>query len=265
MSRLLVLPTPLLAGSLSLGQLIADPLNSNITSFKPSSQPPCHPPQTHRKFQSTATHDDSGRFLSTTSQRDFSLRETQILVNAETSTHTSLSKPRLAFNELCQNAAAQLYLRKSSSKHRDLYYVAGIQTLKNPSFMLGDVSEETLASAPARQIRLPMHVKRVDSAFGLPLEGAKSTIDETIFAVELWKVRCRVGLADEPHGLGDIDYAWSYYKLEDSEMQLSIGLGKALRAEEMMALAGMDMEREDEMSWDPRSDHNDGDEGIGGF
>lgn len=266
MSRLLVLPTPLLAGSLSLGQLIADPTTSETACFKPSSEPSCHPPQTQRRFNSTATHDETLRFLPTTSQRAFSLRETQIVVKAESSTHASLSKPRAAFNELCQNAAARSYLHKSSPQHQDLYYVTGIQTLKNPSFQIRGESGVGVASAlPARQIRLPMHVKRVDSAFGI--DGARTvngTVDEAIFAVELWKVRCRVGLRSEPHGADDVGYAWSYYKLEDSEMQLAIGLGKALKAEEMLALAGMQVE-DDEMSWTSRSDHDGEDEGIGGF
>lgn len=96
--------------------------------------------------------------------------------------------------------------------------------------------------------------------------------EECILAVELLKVKCRVGASNEPHDLSDIEYSWSYHAPEevdedDGEEQLSIGLGKPLEANELRALAGMPLMEnttDGDESWDERSEYSD-DEGIGGF
>lgn len=265
MSRLLVLPTPLPSTSFTVGQLVANPIQVETSSFKSSSEPLCCPTSTQLKFQSIATQDEHGRFLPTTSERDFSLKETTIRINADTSSHTSLPTPRAAFSALRLDATAQSYLRQAAASRQDLYYVTGLQILKNPSFQLGGDNEGNLASAPAGQFRLPMHVRRVDSAFGLDnTNNANNDNSEVLFAVEFLKVRCRVGPSTEPHRLDDIEYNWSYHQLDNGDLQLSIGLGKHLEADELMTLAGM--ETEDEMiegSWESSS--VDVDEGMGGF
>lgn len=109
-----------------------------------------------------------------------------------------------------------------------------------------------------------MHVRRVDSAFGLDhTRIVDDKVDDNIFAVELMKVRCRVGPASEPHSVEDIEYEWSYHSLDD-DLQLSIGLGKVLEADELREMAGMasDEEFTDE-SWG--SQDEDDEDGIGGF
>lgn len=92
--------------------------------------------------------------------------------------------------------------------------------------------------------------------------------DEYILAVELLKIKCRVGASNEPHTISDIEYSWSYHGLQDEsekEEQLSIGLGKPLEAKELKALAGMPL-NEDAAGerWAESSEYSDED-GIGGF
>jgi len=87
---------------------------------------------------------------------------------------------------------------------------------------------------------------------------------DVIFGVELRKVKVRVGHADEPHALEDIDYAWTYQALEgEGGLQLSVGLGRAVRAPELWALAGVVVEEEEtegsQVSYDSE------DEGLAGF
>jgi len=264
MSRLLILPVPLSSSSLAVAQLITDPTHAETISFSSPSKPECQQPSIQSKYQSIITQDQHGRFVSSTS-RPSSTHDNQITLQAEQSSHTSLAQPRTAFNTLRDNAAAQSFLRKSALQRQPLYYVTGIQTLKNPSFQRVGSEHARIAEAPASQIRLPMHVRRVDSAFGLDnTRNADDKSDESIFAVELLKVRCRVGAASEPHSVEDIDYEWSYHPLEDGHLQLSIGLGKALSATELRALAGMaDEEDFTDKSWDSQSE--DEDDGIGGF
>ena len=85
-----------------------------------------------------------------------------------------------------------------------------------------------------------------------------------ILAVQLLKIKCRIGAVYEPHSIADLDYQWSYHTLEDNDMQLSIGLGKALEANELRALAGMATGDVDaDGSWS--STYSESDDGIGGF
>jgi hypothetical protein len=104
-----------------------------------------------------------------------------------------------------------------------------------------------------------MHVRR-DSA---ELESEEEDAKESVFAIELMKVACRAGTKDEPHTLEDIDYAWTYHTLDEPDMQLSIGLGKALQAKELRALAGIVIDEDFEEQG--HYDHYFHDEGLAGF
>ncbi|KAF2828066.1 hypothetical protein CC86DRAFT_289492 [Ophiobolus disseminans] len=220
MSRLFTLPTPLPSSSIILGQLITDPAHAETHSFNTSAKPDRHQPSIQSDHQSAS------------------------------STTCSLAQPRIAFNALRYEATAQSFLHKSALQRQPLYYVTGIQTLKDPS------------SQHAAKIPLPMHVRRVDSASGLDnLKDAKN--NETVFAVELMKVLCHVGPASEPHTVEDLEYEWSYHSLAD-DLQLSIGLGKVLQADELRAIAGMASDEDfTDHSWDSQDD--DDEDGLGGF
>jgi len=93
--------------------------------------------------------------------------------------------------------------------------------------------------------------------------------EEVIFAVGLKKVRCRVSAANEPHSLDDLDYSWSYHPVDGLDVQLSIGLGKAVMDAEWRKVAGIasedDKEEEDEEDGSYYSYFSDDDEGFGGF
>jgi hypothetical protein len=84
-------------------------------------------------------------------------------------------------------------------------------------------------------------------------------VDESACAVELWQVKCRIGGRDEPHGLDDIGFEWTYH--DEGEGQLAIGLGGVVGVEEVCGLKSTD--GEEEMEW-YGSDYED-DDGIGGF
>jgi hypothetical protein len=179
-----------------------------------------------------------------------------VLVQADQAEYTSLKSPARAFDAIRQDTATQSYLRKLALREQPLYYVVGLQKLRNPTFKRAVVREGSLAEAKS-DIRFPMHVRR-DSAMDL------EDTNDAIVGVEVRKVRCHVGSADTPHSIEDIDYSWSYHKLDaDDGLQLSIGLGKALEAAEMRALAGI-------VSDDDFTDHSyeyyeSDDEGQAGF
>jgi hypothetical protein len=141
-----------------------------------------------------------------------------------------------------------------------LYYVVGLQKLRNPTFKRAAVDDGRITSAAHfdPNIRLPIHLRR-DSATDLD-----ETSNDVITGMEVRKVKCLLGRAEEPHSIDDIDYSWSYENLED-DLQLSIGLGKALEQAELHALAGIITDEDyTDLSYDGYYDYSD-DEGHGGF
>jgi hypothetical protein len=262
MSRLIILPTPISSSSLALGQLIADPFRAESPVFVPSLKQECRSTK-QPGYQETIVHDDKGHFLATTSENSHASQDNVVVLKADESVHTSLAQPRLAFDSIRRDAATQAFLRQTAPQHQSLYYVTGIQRIHNPSFRRAAAKEGGVAEASDGEIRLPMHVRRVDSAANITeAKGMNEVANDSILAVELLKVRCRVGDASAPHEIDDVDYAWSYHRFEDADLQLAIGLGKALEPSEFRSLAGI-LEHEDLTgSWDYRS-HGDG--GLGGF
>jgi hypothetical protein len=273
MSSFLVLPAPLPATALTLGQLITDPLSSKSKSLKPSRTPPSKQ-TTHSKHKDTIIYDDNGRFTSThslsNSNKTHSSHANLLDLTAEQMAHTTLEQPTAFFNQLRRDTATRTFLRKMTQEQTPVYFVTGIQTVRNPIFKKG--STEDRPGSP--HLRLP--VRRVDSASDITssTKDPQQQDKECILAVELLKVKCRVGASNEPHDLSDIEYSWSYHapeevdvdEEEDGEEQLSIGLGKPLEANELRALAGMPLMEDNTVDekWDKGSEYSD-DDGIGGF
>jgi hypothetical protein len=265
MSARIVLPTPLPSSSITLGQFITNPLESKIVSYNPSSKPLVQETTRQAEYRDTVIHDKNGSFVSATCDQDYILHDNVLLLSAEESSLASLVQPRATFNKLGRNTTTQPFLQRSNLEGQPLYFVTGIQTLKNPTFKRATVTQGSIAEAPGNTIRLPMHAKRMDSVVSLENSATEDVNnDETIFAVELLKVRCRIGAASEPHDLEDIDYDWTYHNLNDEGLQMSIGLGKAVQASDLRAHAHMqDDEDLTDQSWGYGSD--DDEEGLGGF
>jgi hypothetical protein len=262
MSNLIVLPTPISSSSIALGQLIVDPFRAESPAFVPSFKPECQSTSQPR-YSETITHDDHGRFVAAKSEQSQATQESAIILNADEASHVSLAQPKVAFDNIRRDAASQAFLRQTAPQQQTLYYVTGIQKLHNPSFRRASVKEGNVAEASGGEIRLAMHVRRVDSAANITeAKGIDEVANDSVFAVELLKVRCRVGDASAPHEIDDVDYAWSYHRLDDGDLQLAIGLGKSLEASEFRLLAGIENEEDLTGSWDYRS-HDDG--GLGGF
>ncbi|OAL56414.1 hypothetical protein IQ07DRAFT_674619 [Pyrenochaeta sp. DS3sAY3a] len=267
MSRLLVLPAPLSSSSITLGQLVTDPLYANSASLKPATQPAHKESHAQSKYEDTVAHDEYGRFTSTRfvsalSKEPHYSHENLLLLNAEKMSHTTLDQPTAVFNALRRDSTTRSFLRKMASHNKPVYFVTGVQTLTNPSFKRAVVEHGLVAEAKTSQFRLP--VRRVDSASSLD-NGSDAETDSSVLAVELLKVKCRVGPASEPHSISDLDYSWSYHALgdDDDDLQLSIGLGKALQASELRALAGIESDEYEDGGWS--SGYSDSEDGIGGF
>ncbi|KAF1923509.1 uncharacterized protein M421DRAFT_104387 [Didymella exigua CBS 183.55] len=256
MSQILVLPTPLPSSSFALGQLLRDPLSTESISFKPTVTPAHNKPTTQTRYEDIISRDEEGRLISSLGKTASTYNNAVVLTADEMSIAT-LANPYVAFEALRRDTEARSFLRKSALQHQPLYFVTGIQKLKNASYRRSPAKEES-TDATRRQIWLPMHV-RCDSA---GLESEKEDAEESVFAVELMKVACRAGAKDEPHSLEDIDYTWTYHALDEPDMHLSIGLGKVLQAKELRALASIIIDEDLEPGhYDQYFD----DEGLAGF
>ena len=258
MSQVLVLPTPFPSNSFALGQLISDPLNSKSTSFKPATRPACNKPTIQSRYEDIISQDDAGHFISSLGKMTFPIDNT-VTLKADEMSLASLLNPSAAFDALRCDTETQSFLRKSAIYRQPLYFVTGIQKLKNACYRRSSAKDGSTTEAPGRQTRLPIHVRR-DSA---ELESEEEDSKESVFAVELMKVACRAGAKDEPHSLEDIDYAWTYHSLDESDLQLSIGLGKLMQPKELRALAGIVINEDfEEQGY---HDHYFQDEGLAGF
>lgn len=256
MPQFLVLPTPFPSSSFALGQLLSDPLSSESISFKPSTKPAFNKPTTQSHYEDLIAQDEEERFVSGLGKDAMSSGKT-VSLKADEMSLATLADPSATFEALRRDTETQNFLRKTALQHRPLYFVTGIQKLKNASYRRSPAKEGS-TEATGRQVRLPMHIRR-DSA---ELESEEEDAKESVFAVELMKVACRTGANDEPHSLEDIDYTWTYHALDEPDVQLSIGLGKLLQARELRALAGIVIEEDLEKG---QYDHYFKDEGLAGF
>ncbi|KAJ4985766.1 hypothetical protein SVAN01_08762 [Stagonosporopsis vannaccii] len=253
MSQVLILPTPFPSSSFVLGQLLTNPLESDSVSFKPAIKPVYNKPTIQSRYEDLISHDEEGRFISSLGKATLSPRNAVVL-NADEMSLASLTDPFAAFEELRRDTETQSFLRKSALQRQPLYFVTGIQKLKNASYRRAPAKE----GSPGQQIHLPM-LERRDSA---ELESGDEAAKESVLAVGLMKVACRAGAKEEPHSLEDIDYVWTYHTLNEPDLQLSIGLGKALEAKDWRALAGIVIDEDPEQG---HYDHYFDDEGLAGF
>lgn len=259
MPGIALLPCPLAASSLTLGQLIVDPFNPASNSFALSTPSPSNS-KTEPKYNEIISQDDEGGLISRVSTNSSQSRDNLLLVQAEHSEHLSLQQPTKSFDALSKDESAQKFFRRISHRNQTLYYVVGIQKLKNPVYKRVAVKDGAITEASAGpKLRLPTHPRR-DS--GADIDG-NTNDNDSVLAVELRKVRCHIGSADEPHSLEDIGFSWNYLRIED-DLQLSIGLGKAVTSAELQALAGI-VSGEDftDRSYENSTDDEDG--GVGGF
>ncbi|ORY16412.1 hypothetical protein BCR34DRAFT_450678, partial [Clohesyomyces aquaticus] len=230
-----LLPTPLASNTVTLGQLLSDPLDPSSESFISTSiRQVLREPSIQSRYKDLVSHDDEGRLVSSLSGRPLSpSQENLLVIQADEMKYCSLKHPSASFDALSNDPAAQSWFRQM--QNRPLYYVVGVQQLKNPTFKRAVIREGSVAEASSdSKIRIPMHVRR-DSAMDFD-----APTNDGVYGLEVRKVKCRVGSRTEPHSLDDIGLSWSYHMLDaEQDLQLSIGLGYALSAAELRGLAGI--------------------------
>ncbi|EMD94941.1 hypothetical protein COCC4DRAFT_33798 [Bipolaris maydis ATCC 48331] len=210
MASLLHLPAPLPPTSLTLGQLITDPLSNNSQSHTPS-----------------IAHD-----------------EINCVITAQKTALKTLTNPTTLLSHLANSPQTLSFLRKTTLQGKPIYLVTALETSQKPTFS---------TTAPSASVR------RVDSASDIQSSSSKHAEDESIVAVGLREVKCKVEDREAPHALEDIGFEWEYYEDGEEDGQMAVGLGGVLSKGEGRGDVS-DRGRKQE-----RMEEDSGEEGIGGF
>ncbi|KAF2124771.1 hypothetical protein P153DRAFT_370684 [Dothidotthia symphoricarpi CBS 119687] len=226
MSKLLILPVPCSPSLISLGQLLTDPLDPTSTSFHAPTERAGEDCTVQTLYHDTISQDEKGRLIP--SGRYSWANDVE--VNAEQSSRHSLTDPNTAFGDLRHDTTNHYFFHQAAILNKPLYFVTSLQTLTKPTFKPAAAKQESTAETTS----LPIHVRRDSAAHDLQ-DPSKQ---EIVIAIGLTKVECRVGAANEPHSLDDLHYSWSYHTVDGSDVQLSIGLGKAVGAAEWRDIVG---------------------------
>lgn len=148
-----------------------------------------------------------------------------LLVQADEMKYQSLKHPNVTFDSICQDPAAQQWIREMALRNQTFYFIVGLQELKNASFrhaLANDGPSRTSTADAPTSFTLPIHT-RCDSSMEVT-DSARSGV----FGLEVRKVQCRIGTPDEPHSVEDIDFTWNYLRANPASweegFQLSVGL-----------------------------------------
>jgi hypothetical protein len=237
-SGLFFLPQPFPPNSLSLGQLLPNPLDPSSGPFFSASSlsaQDLREPHIQARYKDLVSFDEEGRLAASLSGRKVDpSRKDLLLLLADEMEYRGLRNPNSAFDAICQDPAAVNYLRDRAAHKQPLYFVVGIQQLKNATYRSAVIEQGPLgisvAEAPESELSLPIHVRR-DSTMDISDSSATG-----VFGFEVRKVQCRLGRADEPHLLEDLDLSWNYHRSSEDDSQLSVGMSKELQAEELRNL-----------------------------
>ena len=242
-----LLPEPLPSDTLALGQLLSNPLAPSSVSFVSPSTLQAHDVSellVQFQYRNIISLDLESRLAA--SLNDLKLgttRENILLVQADEMKYRSLKHPNVTFDSICQDPAAQQWIREMTLRNQPFYFIVGLQELKNASFkhaLANDGPSGTSTTDAPTNFTLPIHT-RCDSSM-----EATDLARSGVFGLEVRRVQCRIGTPDEPHSVEDINFTWNYLRANpaswEEDLQLSVGLGRPLKPAELRRLAGMDEE-----------------------
>ncbi|KAF2106603.1 hypothetical protein BDV96DRAFT_590885 [Lophiotrema nucula] len=251
-----LLPKPLPADEVTVGQLLTHPLHPERDGFYSQAAHEAvddlNDYHIQLRYKDVFSVDSEGRFMTNYGVK-FDLgriyRQPNLLtVTAEQMIQRTSQDPRRAFEAVCQDPEAREWIAKLGKEGKELYMVVGITELKNAVFKRAKLRDagasKALSETPIEKgARVPRAVRR-DSTLGLGTEAHLSGV----FGMDVRRIRAKVTRPEEPHSLEDIGLTWSYYDVpgQEKKEQLMIGLGDPLKANElrlMLDLTGEDVER----------------------
>ncbi|RMZ68221.1 hypothetical protein GMOD_00004430 [Pyrenophora seminiperda CCB06] len=251
-----LLPKPLPADTLSVGQLLTDPLHPERDSFYPdqahSAVDDLNDFHIQLRYKDMYSVDNEGRFMTNYGAR-FDLgriyRQPNLLtVRAEQMVQCTSQSPSKAFQAVCGDAEARVWMAEQIQAGKPLHIVLGLTELKNATFKRAKLRDagasKCINETPIEQdakVPRPLRGRTEGPLGGL---GTEPTISG-VFGMDVRRVAARLTVPEEPHRLEDIGYRWYYYDVPGSKTkeQLMVGLGEKLKADELRLM--LDLTDED--------------------
>lgn len=169
-----------------------------------------------------------------------------LTVTAEQMIQRTSQHPAGTFRAVCDDPEAQHWLAGVARESKDFYIVVGLTELHRAVFKRAKLRDagasKNLNEAPIeRDARVPRAIQRSNSTLGGL--GTDPSISG-VFGMDVRRCIARISTPSAPHELSDIDYRWLYYDLPGSENkeQLMIGLGGALKANELRLMLDLSQE-----------------------
>ncbi|KAH7135119.1 hypothetical protein B0J11DRAFT_153241 [Dendryphion nanum] len=247
-----LLPKPLPANEVTVGQLLVHPLHPERDGF--------YSQQAHAeiddlndyhiqlRYKDLFSVDTEGRFMTNYGAK-FDLgriyRQPNLLtVSAEQMVQRTSQHPSRALKAVLEDPDAREWIAKLAKEGNDFYIVVGVTELKNAVFKRAKLHDagasNRLHELPIEKgAKVPRAVRR-DSTLGLGTEAHLSGV----FGMDVRRIISRISRPDEPHNLSDIGYRWYYYDIPNStsKEQLIVGMGDALKANELRLMLDLNDE-----------------------
>lgn len=251
-----LLPKPLPADSLVVGQLLTQPLHPERDSFYPdkahSEIDDLNDFHIQLRYKDLYSVDTEGRFMTNYGAK-FDLgriyRQPNLLtVKAEQMVQCTSQSASKAFQAVCSDPEARIWMAEQIEAGKPLYIVLGLTELKNATFKRAKLRDAG-ASNRINETPLEKDAKvprslRGRSEASLGGIGTEPHISG-VFGMDVRRIVARLTTPAEPHRLEDIGYRWYYYDVPGStnKEQLAVGLGESLKANELRLM--LDLSEED--------------------
>jgi hypothetical protein len=248
-----LLPKPLPADEVTIGQLLTHPLHPERDGFFSTDSvakiDELNDYHIQLRYKDYFSVDQEGRFMANYGAK-FDLgrvyRQPNLLsVSAEQMIQRTSQYPVKALHLVLEDPEAREWIMKIVAEGNDFYIVVGITEFKNAVFKRARLQD---AGASKRIHELPLEkgakvprAVRRNSTLGLNPERHVSGV----FGMDVRRVTARITRPEEPHRLSDIGYRWFYYDVPGSKNkeQLMVGLGEPLKANELRLM--LDLSKED--------------------
>jgi hypothetical protein len=250
-----LLPKPLSASDIVVGQLLSHPLHpdrncfySNVAHEEVDELSDTH---IQTRYKDLISVDSEGRFMRSYGAK-FELgkvyRQPNLLrVAAEQIIQRESQRPVQAFQAVCNDPEAQQWLYDIANDDQPFYMVVGVTELHKAKFTrakLQDAGASTrLAETPIeRNARVPRALARRNSLLGAGI-GSEQHVSG-VFGMDVRRCVARISTPQEPHRLEDIGYRWYYYAIPGSPKgQLMVGMGETMKADELRLM--LDLTKDD--------------------
>ncbi|KAH9882328.1 hypothetical protein J1614_000564 [Plenodomus biglobosus] len=251
-----LLPKPLPADVLVVGQLLTHPLHPERDSFYPDKAhaevDDLNDYHIQFRYKDLFSTDTEGRFMTNYGAK-FDLgriyRQPNLLtVRAEQMIQRTSQHPSQAFEAVCNDPEARTWIVEQLKAGKPLYIVLGLTELKNATFKRAKLQDagasKRLAETPiSRDTKVPTSLRGRAEESTLGGLGTEPTISG-VFGIDVRHVRARITTPAEPHSLEDIGYRWYYYDVlgGTNKEQLMVGLGEPLKANELRLMLDLSEE-----------------------